>query len=246
MRIALCDDEKMYSEILQSMIQQWAADQEETIKINVFESAEGFLKKMDQGVKYDLLFLDIQMGGMSGVELAKTIRQRDMNMLIVFVTSFLDYVFVGYEVAAFRFMVKPVKEKKVLEALNAAIEVCRKRSTKFFAIRKENVTFKVAKSDIVYFAKDNHYITVHTFDNTYRYRGKLTELGDEFAKPAFVLCNRGILVNVEHISSIYKDKVIMTNNEELPASRLYWDDLNRCYLAVHVAPEMARLTELMQ
>jgi DNA-binding LytR/AlgR family response regulator len=236
MRIALCDDEQMHSTILQRIIRQWSANQEEVIRTRVYESAEAFLTDFERGTKFDIAFLDIHMGGMSGVDLAKLIRQHDMNMLIVFVTNFRNYVFEGYEVSAFRFLIKPIKEKKVLETLCAAWEICKKRRVGYFNIVNEDATYKVAKSDIVFFETDNHYISVHTFDGVHRFRGKMNELDNEFSKPMFSKCNRGILVNVEHISSIHKTRVIMTNKEELSLSRIYWEEMNRCYMAVHVDP----------
>jgi len=245
MRIALCDDEQMHSVILQRIIQQWSANQEEVIKTRVYQSAEAFLKDFEHGAKFDISFLDIQMGGMSGVDLAKLIRQRDMNMLIVFVTNFRDYVFVGYEVAAFRYLIKPIKEKKVLEALCAASEIYRRRRVGYLSVKNENGAYKIAKSDILYFETDNHYINVHAMDGVHRFRGKLSQLDDEFSKPAFAKCNRGLLVNVEHISSIHKTRVMMINKAELSLSRNYWEEISRCYMAVHVDPIVESSTALL-
>ena len=236
MRIALCEDEKMHAAVTQDIIRQWSASREQDVEIAIYESAEAFLKDFHRGVKYDLSFLDIHLGGMSGIDLARSIRQFDMSMLIVFVTNFRDYVFEGYEVSAFRFLMKPVKERGVVEALNAASEICRRRGESYFTIVKEDAIQRIAKSGIVYFATQNHYIHVHTFDGVHVIRGKMSSLDDEFAKPMFVKCNRGIMINVEHISSIRKDQVSMVNKETLPLSRVYWEELNRCYIAVHVTP----------
>jgi len=70
MRIALCEDEKMHAAMAQDMIRQWSASQEQNIEITIYESAEAFLKDFHRGVKFDLAFLDIRLGGMSGIELA--------------------------------------------------------------------------------------------------------------------------------------------------------------------------------
>ena len=242
MRIAICEDDQMHAAKILEMIQRWSAIQEQDIQIMAYESAEAFLKDFVHGAKPDLSFLDIRLGGMSGIELAKRIRQRDMNMQIVFVTSFFDYVLDGYEVSAFRYLIKPVKEKKVWDILNAASETCKKRLASYFTITNEGATYKVAKSDIVYFVTKDHYIYVHTFDGEHRFRGTMALLKDEFSKPAFAKCNRGVVINVEHISSIHKDRVSMVNKETLPLSRKYWEDVNRCFIAVHVDPVAEKLS----
>ena len=243
MRIALCEDEKMHAVILQEIIQRWSTSQEQSNKIKVYESAEAFLKDFEDGAKFDLAFFDIRLGGMTGLDLAKLIRQRNTNMLIVFVTNFFDYVFEGYEVSAFRYLLKPIKEKKMMEALAAANEICRKRSAGYYTVITEETTYKIKKSEIIYFATQDHYIHVHTVNGTHRFRGKMSQLDDEFAKPMFAKCNRGILINVVHISSIHKDRVNMVNKENLPLSRVYWEDLNRCYIAVHVNPLTAKMRQ---
>ena len=236
MKIALCDDERFHSTVLKRVIHEWSKDQKETIDIYVYESAEEFLTDFDKGARFDLAFLDIQMGGMNGVELAKLIRDRDMNMIIVFITSFMDYVLLGYEVDAYRFLVKPVTDKKVLETLQAAIEIHKRRHTGSYTITIGLSTFSVNKTEVVFFTTDYHYLNIHTFTDTYKIRGKLTELAEEFAKPMFVKCNRGVLINVEHISCIHRDMVIMTTKDKLSIGRTYWDDLNQCYLAIHAEP----------
>ena len=236
MKIALCDDEQVHSTVLKKIIQRWATSQEQLINTYVYESAEAFLTEVSKGAKFDLAFLDIRMGGMSGVELAKLIRTRDMNMIIVFVTSFFDYVLEGYEVSAYRFLVKPVTEKKILETLNAVSDIMKRRRTGSYTISTGEATFSIAKSDIVYFTTDHHYLNVHTFKEVHRIRGKLSQLADEFAKPVFMKCNRGVLLNVEHISCIHKNRVVMINKEVIPLARGYWEEMNQCYLEIHVAP----------
>jgi len=237
MKIAVCDDEQMYSSILTRIIQQWSARQEQVIKLRVYESAEAFLKEFERGAKVDLAFLDIHMDGMNGFELARRVRQSDINMLIVFITNLRDYVFEGYEVSAFRYLIKPIREKKVLEVLYSASEIYRQRSTSYFTVRTEVATLRVAKCDILYFATQSHYINVHTFDGVHKFRGKLSMLDREFPQPMFTKCNRGILVNVSHIHCIQKDRVTVINKEDLPLSRLYWEEVNRCYLDIHMPTE---------
>lgn len=239
MRIAVCDDERIYSSILERIIFQWAAHQEQVVNVDVYSSGEALLKVFDLGTRYDIAFLDIQMGGISGLDLAKHIRQWDMSMLIIFCTNFKDYVFEGYEVSAFRFLIKPVKEKKCLETLNVASDVCKSKQIGHFTIQTESMKRRIAKCDIVYINAEGHYLLAHTQDEVFKFRGKIAQVEKDFSPPMFAKCNRGIIVNVAQIFCITRDQVSMANQENLPVSRLYIDDLNRCYLAVHMGPLMA-------
>lgn len=239
MRIAICDDERIHSSVLERIIKQWAAFQEEVVKVRLYDSGEAFMKDFDRGVKFDVVFLDIQMGGISGIDLAKHIREWDMSIMIVFCTNFRDYVFEGYEVSALRYLIKPIKERKCIETLNVISEACKKKQTGHFTVKTETTTHRIAKSDIVHISSSGHYLYAHTFDAAYKFRGKLTQIEEDFAPPMYTKCNRGILINLAHVNCITRETVTMTNQEELPVSRNYYEDLNRCYLAVHVEPVMA-------
>jgi len=238
MRIAICEDEPMYVTVLQRIIQQWAATQSQVIEIETYENAEAFIRSYGRDEHVDLAFLDIQMGGMSGLELAKWIRQRDMRMMLVFVTSFTRYILDGYSVFAFDFLLKPVKEKKVLDVLSRALELHTRRNTNCINIKTDIATLRIAKADIVYVASRGHYLNIYTFDEEHKTRMKLSSLSSDLTKPMFTKCIKGVLVNVEHITCIRKDQVDLANGHQQCLSRSCWEDLNRCYLSIHVDPDV--------
>ena len=128
MRIAICEDNQEHANVLKGMIQKWTETEEIKVDMNYYESAEQFLYYWEKGEPYDLIFMDIQMNRMNGMELARYIRQQDRAVFIIFTSGLLNYVFKGYEVSAFRFLRKPLQEKDVLAALRRRITRWRKES----------------------------------------------------------------------------------------------------------------------
>ena len=100
MRIAICDDERVQQELLKNYIEEWTAENAEKVVLNCFQSAEQFLFSWEEDKSYDLLVLDVEMGDMSGMELAKKLRSQKSEVPIVFVTGYEKYMALGYEVSA--------------------------------------------------------------------------------------------------------------------------------------------------
>lgn len=237
MRIVICEDEQHHLAVIERIISKWAGTVAEEVTLDTYKSAESFLKDYQRGQTYDLAFLDIQMGDMNGMDLAQQIRRKDMGMLIVFVTNFFEYVTKAFEVDAFRFLRKPIKERDCINALNAAAERLKKRSMDAFTVQTENGALRIEKSDILYFESQRHYIECHTTQGVYRFRENLSILEEEFSVPWFFRCHRSYLVNLAHVYCILQRDVILSNDEKLPVSRYKYNEFNACFLSVHVNGE---------
>jgi two-component SAPR family response regulator len=120
LNIAICDDEQTKLKYLHMIVCRWANERETTVDISTFESSESFLFIYAENKSFDILLLDIEMGKMNGVELAKHIRNGNETTQIIFITGFPDFISEGYEVAALHYLMKPVKEKKLFEVLDKA------------------------------------------------------------------------------------------------------------------------------
>ena len=112
-RVTIVDDSNIDAEYVQSNLETWAKDRQADIRTEVFPSAEAFLFRYAEDKEWDILLLDIEMGAMDGVSLAKKIRQENETVQILFVTGFADYISEGYEVAALHYLMKPVKQEKL-------------------------------------------------------------------------------------------------------------------------------------
>ena len=121
LQFAVCDDRAEDSGLISRLCAQWARQAGAELELEVFPSAEAFLFRYAEKKDFDVLLLDVEMTGMDGVELARTVRRDDESVQIVFVTGYDRYIALGYEVSALHYLVKPVKEEKFFEVLTRAV-----------------------------------------------------------------------------------------------------------------------------
>ena len=175
MRIAYCEDERAQAVLTEDMIKSWAKERGQKCIVDVFSSAEQFLFELDgeELVPYDLLLLDISMIGMDGFTLAKQIRKTDMNIRIVFLTSDPSHVFDGYEIEAWRYMMKPVREQKLYEMLDILVTELADREEPYVFLEVAGENIKVEQGQILYVAVDGHHSVLQgqTVDSQREFRG---------------------------------------------------------------------------
>ena len=116
-RVALCDDEETVREYLGRLLEEWKERQNDQLQIEYFESAESFLFQYEEDKRWQFLILDIEMGKMNGVELAKKVREHNKEVQILFVTGYMDYISDGYEVEALHYLLKPVTKRSCFRCL---------------------------------------------------------------------------------------------------------------------------------
>ncbi len=234
MRIVICEDIQSHSEILMDFIQKWSVSQQSHVDVVHYQSAEAFLFNWSKDNTFDLAFLDIEMGQLNGMELAGRIRKQDQAMLIVFTTGLRDYVLRGYEVQAFRYMLKPLKEKDCIRILNDALINMQNKRADSFVIAQETQSTRLLKDEIYYFEMDSHYIIVHTARGEKRYKEKMNNLEQMLGEPHFCRCHRSYLVNLSHVRTINRDMVEIDNGDILPVSRARWTALNQCFMGYYM------------
>jgi DNA-binding LytR/AlgR family response regulator len=218
LRIGLCDDNEKNRTGLRLMLERLLDDDTNEPTLYDFASGElllSFLQKHPG--EMDLLFLDIEMPGMDGMETAKCIRQRDANLIIVFVTGYADYVFDGYEVNALDYLLKPVHIEKLNGVLNRALGVVNRQTPAMYTLKNAEGIYRVAKSDILYFASDKRQVSCVTAGREYPFYAKLDEVERELGK-GFVRIHQRYLVNIDAVQSVEGSQVRI-GERTLPISR---------------------------
>lgn len=232
MRIAICEDDDAMQTSLKKIIEDWAESGSTDVDVLCYPSAEAFLFAWPE-MSFDLAFLDIQMKQMTGIELASFIRKTDSNMLIVFITSFAQYVLKGYDVNALHYLIKPVSIAKILPILDKAKLICMSRQDLFILVTDGAGRLKLSFSDIYYISISSHTASVHVGSNVYYMRKTIDELL-EILPDCFVRVHRSHVVNLYKVDCMYKDSLLLSTGETLPISRNNSKDVNDAFIRLHI------------
>lgn len=227
MRIAICDDESQICELIQDKIQKYCFEKEQRHSIQVFDSGEKVLESDLSHI--DVLFLDVDMPGMNGLETAKAIRERNKDMIIVFLTAYSEFVFESFKVDAFRYLIKPLKDKELSETLDA-IQEKMNESEECFNFQFQNETYSIKYSDIIYIEGMRDKIWFHCKDQTYRWRGTLKNLNRMLEDRGFFQVHRSYIINMNKIRRYSSASVFLEGDHEVPISKYRLDGFKEEYI----------------
>ena len=227
-KIAICDDSNTDLESIAGMVRRWAEVAGHIVQVSEFSSAESFLFQYADDRNFDILLLDVEMKGMSGIELAKRIRAERGRAEIVFITSHFEFIAEGYEVDALHYLVKPVSEEKLSEVLDrAAARLAMEPPS--VVINCDGGTVKLLEADILYVESFAHYIEIHTRTDVFRLKESITVFEDKLSAD-FYRAHRSYLVNLKAVQRISRASVTLTGGAEIPLSRGKYDGINRAFI----------------
>ena len=219
LRIAICDDETDARDALRIQLEQVLIEETEEI---VYEFSSGinaasWLEKHPGEI--DLLFLDVEMKGLSGMETAEKIRTFNNDLIIVFVTGYSDYVFDGYRVGAVDYLVKPVSIQRLMDLFHRVRAKLTREESQTFTIKNIDGTWRFKLCDILYFYSDKRKVTLVTPNGEYPFYAKLDDIEVQLASH-FVRIHQRYLINPAAVDYLRNDSV-MLGSTELPCSRRY-------------------------
>ena len=227
-RIAICDDNETDTQHLQKLVNTWAEVQKIPLQIERFPSAESFLFHYAEDKTFDLLLLDIEMGAMDGVTLARRIRTDNESVQIIFITGYPDYMDQGYEVSALHYLMKPVNQEKLHATLDRAFRsLTREKKAIFLPLEGESV--RILVDDIQYIEAFDHRIDIFTETDSYSTKLPLREMEAQLTED-FVRLHRSCIANLQYIKKITKTEVILDSGKTLPVSRRSYADVNHAMM----------------
>lgn len=231
LRIAICDDEIHARDTLWVQLDKILREGAEEIVYDFSSgsSALNWLKKHPGEI--DLLFLDVEMPGMDGMEAARQIRTFNKDIMIVFVTGYDDYVFDGYSVGAMDYLMKPVSEKRLNEVLHRVREKLLQKIDQTFVVKNTEGTFRFLYKNILYFYSEKRKVFLVTENGEYDFYGKLNEVEEKLTEN-FVRIHQRFLVNASAVSHIDSAQVTIENGDgayqqALPISRAYRESASK-------------------
>lgn len=226
-KIAICDDSRADRQYVLNMVEAWAVEAGHVVHADTFSSAERFLFHYAEESDYDILLLDIEMGTMDGVTMAKQLRRSNDTVQIIFITGYSDYISEGYEVAALHYLMKPVKQEKLWSVLDRATEkVSRNEKVLHFEVSGEMV--RVPVYQIRYADVQGNYVTLHgQTDVTVKMTlGDLEKQLDE----RFYRVGRSVIVNITQISRVTRTEIKLSDGTAVPLPRGAYDGINRAII----------------
>ena len=229
--IAICDDERNICDYLAQRTRKCLAEYDLDAQISVFGDGAELLDCCKQNpAAFDIIFLDIKMKTINGVDCAKGLRELGVKSLIVFVTSSAEYVFSGYEARAFRYILKTDLENAFDHIFSECLSELEKQITDFYTVETPSLVKKISLDEILYFESKLRVIKLHTKNEEISFYGKLDEIEKELGQKAFLRIHQSFLVNAKKLKSLTKEEAQLASGAALPVSKSRANAVREAYL----------------
>ncbi len=228
MDIAVVDDEKAIREHICGLVEE----QQPESRIEAYATGEELLTS---GKRFDIVFLDIQMEGMNGIEAARSLREKNANLgvedtVLVFITGIKDYVFDAFDLYAFQYLLKPIDERKFAEVLERAVrEAAKKKERRVLFIKSRNLTLD--QSEILYIESRAKKVEIHTTGaaqaiEIYAAMDELEgQLGENFYR-----CHRAYIVNMDCITEYDSESITLTGGDRVYLTKKKYGEFVKAYM----------------
>lgn len=219
-RIGICDDEMEFCTEIEEFVQKYAEKEKITVETEVFTSGEDFFEVMSDEKTFDLLFLDIELGGIDGVEVGRRLREKVENeaMQIVYVSSKESYAMQLFQIRPFDFLTKPVTMDKITRVLSEYKRLFIDRNI-FFTYNVGKSTYRISENDILYFQCEGKKIHVITTKDNREYYGKMADVEKQISMNKFCVVHKSYIVNINYVSEFCPNEVVMCNEVRIPISQ---------------------------
>lgn len=215
-RIAVVEDDKDCQEQLRRYIQRWGSESGQFFDVTIFPDGMDIVENYNP--IWDIIFMDIRMKHMNGMNAAGKIREYDTAVIIIFITTMGQYAIKGYEVDALDFILKPVSYAQFSMKMRKAVTLIRKTEEKYLLLPVDDRKERVSTRDILFLEVQNHNLQVVTRTRVYVMRHSMQAAEKKLADCHFIRCNNSYLVNLANVTGVNKDTVTV-EKYELPISR---------------------------
>ena len=231
MLFAVCDDENFYREKVQKLLENYLSGYKINYTIQLFSSGEEFLQENENKVKFDIVFMDINMSRMDGIRTALQMRSVHSHTYIVLITAFIQYALEGYKVDAVRYIMK--------DTLDSALDECMDTILKKMQLSRINFSFlegeKWLYTDNIFYVESQRHKAVFFYldekmENYHIYE-KLDVIEERLSGYGFLRIHKSYLVNMKHICRISNYAVYLDNGEELSVPRLKYQAVKEEFVA---------------
>lgn len=199
-RVAMVEDDAAYRQQLTEYLKRYQEESGENFHISVFTDGAEIAEEYKS--VYDIILMDIEMRYMDGMTAAERIRERDMEVVIIFITNMSQYVMKGYTVDAMDYVMKPITYYAFSQRIDRALQRMKRRSKQYIAITHQGGMMKLDASQITYIEVQDHDLVYHTCRGSFTAKGTLSDAERALKEKKFFRCNKAYLVNLEYVESV--------------------------------------------
>lgn len=231
LKIAICDDEKFYRDKIQEFLRKYLKIHNLDYEIDLYSSGTLFLEQKENMVRYDVVFMDINMDEMDGIQTVMQIRKFHSDTYIVFVTAFISYALEGYKVNAIRYIMKDTLEIAIPECMDAVLNKMQLRQIEFFFIEGSRNLY----TDNILYVESRKHKSIFSYLETelvqYHIYEKLDHIEEMLVPYGFLRIHKSYLVNMKHILKINNYITLLDTGEVLPIPRLKFREVKETFVA---------------
>ena len=228
LNIAVCDDEKLSVDKLVFKINEYCNTNDIAHSVCTYNSGEDLLSSNIDAL--DIIFLDVDMGKTNGIETAREIRKYNKDVIIVYVSGYIQYAPAGYQVKAFAYMLKNDVDALFNSIMDDILEEINYKQ-KVFKIKENEQVISLALNDIVFIESFNKTVDIHiTNGNKHTSKAQINDIYNELKSKGFLQIHKSYIVNMQHVMKMKNYIVALSNGRELMASQRRWKDIMAEYL----------------
>jgi len=216
-KIAIVEDDTSQARLLESHLKNYSIDKRLLINIEHFSQAVALLENYNP--HFDIIFMDIQLPYMNGMDAARSIRALDKTVILIFITNLAQYAIQGYEVEALDYMLKPVEYYDFVLKMSRAMERLKDNPKDELLIPSDKGIFKVSPKNISYVETEGHHVIYHLLDNSLRQYATISSIEKKLHAYDFFRCNNCYLVNLSYVQKVHGYTVTLDGGVELKISQ---------------------------
>lgn len=232
LKIALCDDSPIELSRIESFISGYKTKSKDEIYFETFSDPVAFLSKISSGTFFDLIFLDVLMPVINGIDVAKEIFKHNKLTQIVFLTSSREFAADSYSVSALDYIIKPITEESLDRAMEKFFERYRKIKSDELVIREKSTISRIPLHNLSYVEVLDHHLIYHMSNGyTIRCRQSLNDIEDMLVKNGkFIRTSRSFIINMDYVAAIEPGNMVMEDGGSVAISRANFKSVSEAYL----------------
>ena len=219
--VAVVDDDPRDAGLLRGHVETYFRQKNTPAMVRTYGDGLDFIRATE---RHDIVFMDIQMDKLDGMDAAHLMRKINQEACLIFVTNMAQFAIRGYEVDALDFILKPPTLQAITYVLDKALKRLNSAASATFSIKTGEGLISLSTNEITYVEVYDHNLIYHTTRGDYTVRGRLSDVGDKLDGAQFVLCNRSYVVNLRHVSNIGSD-FLMIGDTRISVSKSHRKDL---------------------